>query len=138
MGPHDMTSEPFIASMPGTRRTWMDLRSGMASVGLVALSVLATTPAHAQPMSRETFLVMDIDEDGQVDAVEFGVVMGAAFAHADKNSDGILTADEAKVLSLPPAVDANGDGQVSMDEFLTSVRNDFKNADRDKDGIVRP
>lgn len=116
----------------------MKLSTSMMALPAIALGLLATVPAQAQTMPRETFLVMDIDGDGQVDAVEFGVAMGAAFAHADDNADGTLDAEEVKVLSLPAEVDVDGDGQVTITEYLVSVRRDFEGSDRDGDGTLQP
>jgi hypothetical protein len=118
----------------------MNLSTSMMAVPAIALGLLVTMPAQAQTqtMPRETFLVMDIDGNGQVDAVEFGMAMGAAFAHADENADGTLDAEEVKVLSLPAEVDADGDGQVTITEYLVSVRRDFEGTDRDGDGTLRP
>ena len=95
-------------------------------------------PALAQGVTSDALSVMDIDGNGEVDQAEHGVAMGAAFAHADKNADGVLDAQEAAVLSLPPSVDANGDGQVTLEEFLESARADFAASDTDGDGVLRP
>ena len=57
--------------------------------------------AHAQAVTPGALSVMDIDGSGTVDQAEHGIAMGAAFAHADKNADGVLDADEAAMLSLP-------------------------------------
>lgn len=104
----------------------------------LALGVAASLPAHGQALSPETFRVMDIDENGKVDRSEHAMAMGAAFAHADGDADGILDADEAAVLNLPPQVDADGDGQITLSEFLDSARRDFEAADQDGDGILLP
>jgi Ca2+-binding EF-hand superfamily protein len=116
----------------------MNFSISMMAIPVVALSLTAAASAEAQTMPRETFLVMDIDGNGQVDAVEFGMAMGAAFAHADDNADGMLDAEEVKVLSLPAEVDANGDGQVTITEYLVSVRRDFEGTDRNGDGTLQP
>lgn len=110
----------------------------LALAPLAALLAFTALPAGAQSLSPEAFRVMDIDGNGQIDAAEHGVAMGAAFAHADKNADGVLDQDEATVLALPPQVDANGDGQITLDEFLASTRSDFQAADKDGDGILVP
>jgi Ca2+-binding EF-hand superfamily protein len=118
----------------------MNYLSGMIAIPMVGASLFAAAPSHAQTqtMSRDTFLVMDIDGSGQVDAVEFGMAMGAAFAHADDNADGTLDAQEVTVLALPAQVDTDGNGQVTINEYLVSVRNDFRRADGDEDSILLP
>lgn len=110
----------------------------LAIIPIAALATVMALPAGAQQVSPQTFAVMDIDGNGQVDAAEHGVAMGAAFAHADNNADGALDQQEATVLSLPPQVDADSDGQITLDEFLTSARKDFEAADTDGDGVVVP
>jgi Ca2+-binding EF-hand superfamily protein len=105
---------------------------------VLALGALSSMSATAQSLSPEAFGVMDIDGNGQIDAAEHGVAMGAAFAHADTNADGVLNAEEAAVLALPAQVDADGDGQVTLNEFLQSARSDFEAADKDGDGVLLP
>ena len=118
------------------------MRIGVEGMKHLAMAVLPIVgfalPVQAQTVPQEAFLVMDIDQSGQVDAVEFGVAMGAAFAHADKDADGILTAEEATVLSLPNHVDADGNGQVTLGEYLASVRSDFSSTDTNDDSVLVP
>jgi hypothetical protein len=116
----------------------MRQRRIISLLAATTMGALQAMPAAAQALSPEAFSVMDIDGNGQVDAAEHGIAMGAAFAHADKNADGILEKDEAAVLSLPAQVDADGDGQVTLDEFLKSARSDFAAADQDGDGVLLP
>ncbi|WP_159711242.1 EF-hand domain-containing protein [Geminicoccus flavidas] len=97
-----------------------------------------TEPARAQAVTSQALGVMDIDGSGGVDQAEHGIAMGAAFAHADKNADGVLDADEAALLSLPPQVDADGDGRITLQEYLDSARQDFEATDQDGDGLLVP
>lgn len=122
----------------GKKGLSMRHRRNVPILAAVTAGALQAMPAVAQPLSPEAFRVMDIDGNGRIDAAEHGVAMGAAFAHADKNADGILEADEAAMLSLPAQVDADGDGQVTLDEFLKSARSDFAAADQDDDGVLLP
>ena len=104
-------------------------------LGAVAL---AACPVMAQSLSEQTFQVLDIDETGKIDAMEYGMAMGVAFGHADTNGDGSLSKAEAAVLSIPIQVDADSSGTIGLREFLQAARSSFKAADTDGDGILLP
>ena len=108
------------------------------SIVWAGLSIAQPAQAQTQAPASEALSVMDIDGSGGVDQAEHGIAMGAAFAHADKNADGVLDPDEAALLSLPAQVDTDGDGRITMQEYLDSARQDFQAADQDGDGLLVP
>ena len=78
-----------------------------AVLGGVMLAALAVTGAHAatgepmpmkeaMPMQDSAFAKADTNQDGMISAEEFKVsgLQGKLFAKADSNHDGMLSADE--------------------------------------------
>ncbi len=104
---------------------------------LLANGASAQTAAPST-MSGDSFMAFDLDGSGDVDAIEFGVALGYAFAITDTDGDGKLTPAEAAKLGLPAGADANGDGGIDLLEFTIVVRKDFIAADKDGNNRLRP
>lgn len=109
----------------------------------LSLALLAshTTAAEKEgPKKPDAFASADKDGDGKLSAPEFTAMMLVEFEAMDKNSDGAITGDELGPDPSPivVAMDADKDARITRAEFTTAVAGLFKDLDTDEDkGITR-
>src|SRR5262245_11162272 len=110
----------------------------MPSLLLVGAGALAQGRANADAALFDA----DANGDGSITKEEFTKAREALFARLDRNSDGVITADErperarARRRDAAGMVDTNGDGNVSKEEFLATPPRGFERADTDKNGVI--
>ncbi len=76
----------------------------------------------------------DINKDGQVTREENTEFFTQAFRNADKNLDGVLTAEEVPESERAP-FDLDLDGIITQEEYLKKRDFQFNRLDQDADGV---
>lgn len=128
----------------GSFRGPAPLLAGMAACALAfsasgdELTKLADTNAdglisaaeHASA-TREIFLRMDADHDGQLTPEELGT-LGARFGPVLEAGPALAIAEKVQ------SVDVNGDGLVSPGEYQAAASKAYARLDRDRDGRLSP
>lgn len=110
---------------------------------LVALGILAITPAPASAQNRAEALsrlvAMDANHDGLITRAEAQAGRAVMFARLDANGDGALDAQERggeRAQRMLANADANGDGRITRDEFMGQPYRAFDRLDGDNDGVL--
>lgn len=98
-------------------------------------------PIMAQQVTiyQADLTALDKDGDGAVSQSEYKAFSDFAFDKIDRNSDGVLSADEVDDHVVGDAfrmLDEDGNGTVTAEEFSAQMNEDFSSADKDGDGVL--
>lgn len=117
----------------------------MKRTGLIALLLLAATPAWAQPGPHggHNLAAADADGDGQITRAEAQAARAAMFERLDADHDGYITEAErtaAREQHRPrrgmAMLDTDSDGRISRAEHDAAPMRMFDRHDANGDGVL--
>jgi len=114
----------------------------VAVMGLAAGIGGAIAQTASPDAVRKAFAEADVNKDGVLNIDEYIANVVYVFKLVDRNRDGYITVEEAKVYwvdfrpELFKAADRNGDGKLSVGEAVAAKVIDYFEMDTNHDGVL--